>query len=229
MNPTARRFNKPMKYAILSIVLSLSAGVSKAQDYISYYLIHVGVDHTLKENGRQKDIKERQVLVGAGEELNRSQMSRFKSLYGKVIERLNKLNLLFDGAFMAVEAYPALASIVRSQQEIISEVQASPYLIPIAVQSETDFVRQAQSVIRYVTGLILTYGDINMMKPADRKMLLNHALHELRALNAISADLLTAIRNIKLAEKLRKAEIEMWINRDREIISDIINNANNLF
>lgn len=217
-----------MKKAILLIVFLFSLHLSKAQNYISYYLIHVGVDHTLKEHKRQVKIRNNQAIVGVEEEANRRSMSRFNQKYKQAKERLNKLGLLIDGAFMGVQAYPILNTIIRTQGDIYSEVQSAPYLIPVAIQSEIEFVDKARSVIMFLTGLVLTYGDINQMKAGDRKMLLNHAIDELYVLDAITSNLLNTIRNIKFAQMLKRAEFDGWVNREKDIINDIITNAKNL-
>ena len=155
-------------------------------------------------------------------------MSRFNQQYKKVKERLNSLGLLFDGAFMAAEAYPTLNSIVKTQGDILNEVQDMPLMIPVALESEREFVKKARSIILFLTGLVLTYGDINQMKAGDRKMLLNHALDELYTLDAISSQLLITLQNIKFAQSLNAASFDSWVNRDKEIINDIINNAKDL-
>lgn len=214
-----------MKKTLLIILLALFSHIAKSKDYISYYLIHVAVDHTLKEHERQKSIRNNQAVVTAEEEINRGKMSSFNRKYKQVKERLNSLSLLFDGAFMSMEAYPLLNSIVKTQQDIVREVQAAPYLIPLAISSEAQFVEKARSIIMFLTGLALTYGDINQMKAGDRKMLLHHAIDELYLLDGISTGLLNTINNIKLAQQLKKAQFETWVNRDKEIINDIITNA----
>lgn len=214
-----------MKHIVMIVILSIFSVAKLKADYISYYLIHVGVDHTLKENVRQKDMKSKQLQVSTLEVNNTNSTNNFKEKYKRVKERLNKLSLLLDGFFLTAEAYPTLQQIIDTQKEIYQECKDNPVLIPLSIESEVVFVDKAQMLIRFIAGLILTYGDINQMKSGDRKMLLNHAIDQLDKLNAHAFTLLANIRNYKYTFLIKKQGFEDWINRDKEIITDIINNA----
>lgn len=206
----------------------LFTGNSVKADYISYYLVHVGVDHTIKENSRQKEAKQKQLRNTILETNNTNSSNDLRDKYKRIKERLNKLALVFEGFIISAQAYPTLQQIYENQQRIYDECKDSPILIPMSVQSEVEFVDRAQMLIRYLTGLVLTYGDINQMKSGDRKMLLNHAIKQLDEMNILSYTLLSNIRNHKHAIALEKQRVKDWINTDKEIISEIIHNAKEL-
>jgi len=214
-----------MKKTIPLAALLLAAHILSAQSYICYRLIHTGVDNQIREHERQNWIRNAQLAVGAAEEVNRDRMSSFKKMYKKAKGRLNSIGLLMDAGTMGVRAYPLLNAIVRTQGEILSEVAGDPGLLPLAIRSQADFVDRARSIIGYMIGIAATYGDINMMKAGDRKMLLNHAVDELAALDAIAADMLLALRSAKNARKIQGAPFGGWVNREREIMDSIIENA----
>lgn len=218
-----------MKKLVIFIVISFLTNSIAHASYISYYLIHVGVDHTLKENTRQKEAKQRQLRVTALEESNSNSTRNLNSKYEKIKGRLNKLGLLLDAFVISSEAYPTLRQIIENQKVIYDECRNSPYLIPISVQSEVEFVDRAQMLIRFLTGLVLTYGDINQMQAGDRKMLLNHAVKQLDEMNVQSYSLLVNIRNFKQAIALKQASIQTWVNQDKQIITDILSNAKDIF
>lgn len=214
-------------FLTLLVVLFFFSSTTKAS-YISYYLVHVGVDHTLKENTRQKEAKQRQVRVTGLETSNARSTGNLKDKYNRIKERLNKLGLILEGFTISSQAYPTLQMIYENQRNIVQECRDSPYLIPMSVQSEVEFIDRAQMLIRFLTGLILTYGDINQMKSGDRKMLLNHAIKQLDDMNVQSYTLLTNIRNHKQTIALNKMRMKEWINRDKEIMGEIITNAKEL-
>lgn len=216
------------KLLLFFALLIFSNGIAQAS-YISYYLIHVGVDHTLKENKRQKDAKNKQARVLALEVSNAQSANNLNTKYAKIKGRLSKLGLLLDGFIISSEAYPTLKQIIENQKTIYEECKASPYLIAISAQSEVEFVDRAQMLIRFLTGLVLTYGDINQMQQSDRKMLLNHAVKQLDDMNIQSYSLLSNIRNYKRIIALKKASIQSWVNEDRQIISDILSNSKDIF
>ncbi len=215
---------KKIYYSLIFLCCSL---VCRA-DYISYYLIHTGIDHSLKEHDRQTSTHNQQTLVTTMEQTNRSETNKLKTTYNKMILRLNTLGLVIDATFLAQEAYPTVNTIIRTQRIIVEQVADYPKLIPFAVKSEIQMIQKASSLINYMVGLSLSLGDLNAIKAGDRKLLLNHALNELRAVAGMSYKMLSTIRGIILSDKLRKARFSRWVNREKDLITSIIRNAKKL-
>lgn len=197
-------------------------------DYISYYLIHTGVDHSLKEHERQTKVRNQQALVTTLEETNRTEANKLTATYDKMISRLNQLGLVIDAAFLTQEAYPALNTIISTQKMIVEKVSDYPYLAPFAIENEIHIVQKAHSLINYMIGLVVSLGDLNTMKPGDRKLLLTHALNELRTVAGLSYRMLSTVRGRILSDNLRKARFSRWVNREKDLITDIIRNAKRL-
>lgn len=198
---------------------------SARADYINYYLMHTGVDATLKEEKRQSKIKQNEALVMASEEVNEERGKKLKEKYKKIKGRLNSLSFIIDAFFLAPNAIPAVKGTIQNQKRIYQECKDDPEFIPIAAGSEIQFANQIEMIIRFITGLTLSYGDINQMKSGDRKILLNHAVEEIDGLWTTSSKLLNTIDNLKMAKMLREIEFNGWINREKDMIKEIINNA----
>lgn len=216
-----------MKVLFVAILL-LGWSLHSRADYISYYLIHTGVDHTLKEHERQTRVRNHQALVTTLEETNKTETNRLRSTYDKMISRLNQLGLVIDAAFLTQEAYPTLNTIIRTQKMILEKVADYPYLIPFAIENEIHVVQKAHSLVNYMVGLAVSLGDLNGMKSGDRKLLLGHALNELRTVAGLSYRMLSTLRGRILSDNLRKARFSRWVNREKDLIVDIINNAKKL-
>jgi hypothetical protein len=77
-----------------------------------------------------------------------------------------------------------------------------------------------------MAGIVLSYGTINEMEKAERKILLDFAQSEIKTLRQQSYSTLQKIINVKRKIKLRNNLLQNWVNRDKKIIQDIINNAN---
>jgi hypothetical protein len=211
------------------LLLLVSFYVNTAQaSYISYYLIHIGIDNQLKENDRQKKIKNKQAEVLAIEQDNKNKANTLKTKYTKIKSRLNSLGFLFDAVMITPSAIPAIKRTIENQDRIIKEVQNDPFLIPIALKSEKDFVYKTQMIARFITGLAISYGDINQMKSGDRKMLLNHAIDELNILESISSNLLSIIQNIKMEKLIAKQSWKNYVNKEKDIIKEIMNNSKSI-
>ncbi|WP_026715236.1 hypothetical protein [Flavobacterium daejeonense] len=212
------------KNLLLLLFFCFYVNTAKAS-YISYYLIHTGIDHQLDENKRQIKIKDNQAGVLALEQNNKEQTTTLKTKYAKIKSRLNSLGFLFDAVMVTPSAIPAIKNTIANQDKIIKEVQNDPLLIPIALKSEKDFVYKIQMISRFITGLAISYGDINQMKSGDRKMLLNHAIDEINILESISGNLLSIIQNIKMEKLIAKHNWNNYINREKDIIKEIMNNS----
>ncbi len=199
-----------------------------AKSWICYQLIHTEVDNTLKEHQRQKKIRAKQGLVGSQEEINKEKTGFFQEQYEKTRSRLNSLGLLIEAGFVSLEAYPVLQDILKTQQDILDVVSSSPALALFAYESEAEISGEAWSVVRFITGIVLSYSDINQMKPADRRMILDHAMNELRMINRNSYLLLLSLRRAKHRQNRENAQFSSWINQDRKTIQDIVNKAKTL-
>jgi hypothetical protein len=214
-------------YILLSFFSFLNT-VNSQRNYISYYLIHTGVDVQIKEQKIQDKILTKQKEVLVAEELNKKSTNKLQTKYAKIKERLNSLSLLFDAIMISPNSIPAIKSTIKNQEDIIQELKDAPYLAPIAVASEKEFVDKTEMIIRFITGLALSYGDINQMKPGDRKMLLNHAIDEINTLNSLSYETLSIIKSIKVAIFLKKENWKNFVNKEKDLVLDIIKNAKTL-
>ncbi|MGV8135960.1 MAG: hypothetical protein AB2L20_12155 [Mangrovibacterium sp.] len=207
---------------IIVITLILFLKDTHAKSWICYQLIHTEVDNTLKEYGRQKKIKANQELVGAQEKINKEKTGFFQEQYEKIRSGLNSVGMLIEAGVLSLQAYPVLQEIRKTQSDIIDVVSNSPSLAFLAFESEAELTDKALSVIRFMTGIVISYGDINQMKPSDRKMILNHAMSELQAINSNSYLLLSFLRRAKRQQDMGNAEFADWINEDQKIIRDIL-------
>ncbi len=206
----------------VAFIFSLEAN---AKSWICYNLIHTQVDNTLDENKIQKKVRNNQGLLGVQHEINKERMGAFQKQFSKIRQRLNTVGLLIDAGFMALEVYPVLQNIEDTQADIFDIVTDSPKLLTIAVESEAEVVNKALSVVRFIAGIILSVGDINQMKPGDRKMLLEHAVNELKVIDSQSYVLLSTLRRVKREEKWKNASFASWVNKDQDIIREIINDT----
>lgn len=199
----------------------------KAQgNYICYYLINSEIQRTMEENEKQKEMRNKQLTNLSLESANKEQWSKYREVTEKIRGRLNNLSF-------AVQAIPTSASIVKEidkiyeiQSKIYNELTDAPIWIPLALGGQYEFIDQLQMDIRLMAGIVLSYGTINEMEKAERKILLDYAQSEIKGLRQQSYSTLQRIVNAKRKMKFRNNLFQNWINRDKKIIEDIINNAN---
>lgn len=214
--------------ATVIVVCFLLAPQAQSQNkYICYPMIHAQVQCSLEEHDRQLNIKYNQATVGVEEAVNKEELNSFQKTYQKVKSRLNSLGLIIEGGKFIMETIPLFNSIKKTQSEIFDLVADHPKFIPFAVQSEVEFVDKANSVIRLITGLVLSIGDLNQMEASDRKILLDFAVDELRMLDGQSFILRSSLQRKIMTESLAIAAFADWINQDKRIIDEIMSNIKN--
>lgn len=209
------------------LLLFLLALQAQAGSYINYSMMNTAIKHTLEEHERQTKIKENQFIVGGLEQENRAGFSAFRQSYKKVEARMNSLGLLIDAGLLVREAIPLVGSIRQSQEELIALLWTHPTLTLSVIDVEQELLEQAGSLLNYMAGILLTYGDINRMKSSDRKLLLNFARDELRALDGQSYCLLNTVRHrLQFGQNSLTAFVS-WVNRDEDLIRYMIKKAQN--
>lgn len=213
---------------LTAFLLMLIANSSYSKDYICYYLINSEIQNSMQENEKQKDMRTRQLGNLTSETVNESKWTEFKTTSAKIRGRLN-------GVSLAIQAIPSSASIAREinkiyeiQSNIYQELEDAPMWIPTALQGQYEFIDMLQMNIRLMAGIILSYGTINQMEKAERKTLLDFAAGEMKNLRILSHQTLSQIRIAKRKLRQRQGMFANWINRDKQLVNDIINNAQNL-
>jgi len=217
-----------MKIFLLVVLLSMGSITSWSATYINYLMMNTAIKHTLEEHGRQTKIRNYQAVDTQLEDVNREKFSKFQELYRKVEARLNSLGLLIDAGLLAKQAVPLVNSIKESQAELIALLVDNPTLLLSAAEVEQELAEKSVSILSYMAGVMLTYGNLNRMKPSDRKLLLNFARDELRALDAQSYRLLRSLQQRIAMRQTELAGFSSWVNRDRELIDEIMTNAKQL-
>ena len=79
-----------------------------------------------------------------------------------------------------------------------------------------------QMIVRLLTGIVLSYGAINQMEKAERKILLEYALGEVVNLRRDSLFMLMKIRDIKRKVEWTKFVVLNYINKDKQIVESIM-------
>ena len=118
--------------------------------------------------------------------------------------------------------------IKANQRQIVREIRTAPQAIKEVLPNQIKFVDDLQMVIRFLTGIIVSYGAMNQMERADRQMLLNHALAEVDRLNSNSYATLCIIRDAKEQARIKKSMFDYYIQRDKELVEDLLKNIKRL-
>ena len=213
----------PMVY----IVLTSSGGGSTPawqQENVSFPMMNLEINATMKENERQKEMRQKQTLNATIETANKTQWNNFKDKVTKVQDRLRIVSFAIQAIPTGIAMNREITKITNNQSAIINEISDAPYSIIAVLPSQVQFVDDLQMVTRLVMGIVISYGAINQMEKSERKFLLDYALGEVKTLSRNSTHMLLKVRDIKAKVKRNKRAFQYYVNRDKQVVESIMDN-----
>ena len=212
----------------LIIILSLwfSGTLLAQQKTLDIVGIHQLVGESINENKLQVKAKNQQAVSTANEQANLTLLDKLKVQYRTLQQRYNLLGTAINIADLGMYATPVIEQIINYQSQIIRLAEKNPALIAIGYQSEVQFATQAKDLMGFVTGLVLSYGDINQMRASDRKLLFDYVLLQLSNIQQLAGNMVSMMQYSSLSSLLRAANpFQNWINADIDVAKSIIQNA----
>ena len=193
------------------------------KENVSFPMMNQEIRHTMQENERQKEMKNWQDTNLATEVVNKKQWEKFRETTTKIQERLRIVDFAMQAIPIGYAIFLESQKIQDIQSKIVEEIQTAPYSLLVVLPAEIKFVDDLQMIVRLLTGIVLSYGAINQMEKAERKILLEYALEEVTRLRRDSYFMLMKIRDIKRKVEWTKFVVLNYINKDKQIVEQIIN------
>lgn len=188
--------------------------------------MHQLIDESQSEHTAQVQARNQQATVTANEQANLTLLQKLKNLYRTLQQRYNTLGTAIDVANIGLEADPMVNQIVYDQGQIIALAEKNPALIALGYQSELQFAEQAESLLGYVAGLVLSIGDVNQMKASDRKMLFDYVISELSKVQELSGNMMNLLQYSNLNAVFKALNpFQTFVNQDKSIVNNIFQNA----
>jgi hypothetical protein len=215
-----------MKILITLFALCFTLSAFSQKSTLDIAGIHQLVDESTSENKLQVNARNQQAVATANEQANLTLLEKLKNTYRTLQQRYNTLGTAITVADVGIYAEPMVKQIVSYQAQIVALAEKNPALIAIGYQSEIQFAEDAKDLMGYVTGLILSYGNVNQMKASDRKMLFDYVITQLSVLQELSGNMVNMMQYSSLASLLKAANpFQNFINADISISKNIILNA----
>ncbi|WP_144281054.1 hypothetical protein [Chryseobacterium echinoideorum] len=217
----------PILIIPIYIVLTSSGGSSTPaweKENVSFPMMDLEINAAVKEHDRQKEMRQKQTVNASVETVNQSQWKDFKDKIAKVQDRLRIVSFAIQAVPTGIAMSREITKIADNQTAIINEISTAPYSIITVLPSQVQFVDDFQMVTRLITGIILSYGAVNQMEKSERKILLDYALGEVKAISRNSTHMLLKIRDIKAKVLRNKRAFQYYVNRDKQVVESIMNN-----
>lgn len=207
------------------VVLTSSGGHTTPpweKENVSFPMMNQEIRHTMQENDRQKDMKTWQERNFAAEIFNKKQWETFREVKVKLQQRLRMVDFAMQAIPTGYAIFLESQKIQDIQEKIIVEIETAPYSLAVVLPSEIKFMDDMQMIVRLLTGIVLSYGAINQMEKAERKILLEYALSEVAKLRKDSLFMLMKVRDIKRKVEWTKFVALNYINKDKQIVTQIL-------
>lgn len=157
-----------------------------------------------------------------------SQMVLANDLQNKLYKGLKEVNGTLKNGIQVQNIYNNLNKIINNVNGIYSEVQDAPEYSLFATKSVQLVTNKATDIYTDVADL-LTSGELNLATSGDRKRLLYNIENNTRLLNVYLINVKMTIRRAKKKGFWKSINpFQTYVNTDRQIFQQILNNAGTL-
>ncbi len=193
------------------------------QEYVSFPMMNIEINSTMKEHDRQKEMRKNQLANATVETANRTQWNGFKDKVTKIQDRLRIVSFAIQAIPTGIAVNREITKIIQNHTAIVNEIETAPLSIIAVLPSQVQFVDDLQMVTRLIIGIVASYGAMNQMEKSERKILLDYALGEVKTLSRNSTHMLLKIRDIKAKVLRNKRAFQYYVNRDKQVVENIMN------
>lgn len=193
------------------------------QEYVSFPMMNIEINSTMKEHDRQKEMRKNQLANATVETVNRTQWNGFKDKVTKIQDRLRIVSFAIQAIPTGIAVNREITKIIQNQTAIVNEIETASLSIIAVLPSQVQFVDDLQMVTRLIIGIVASYGAMNQMEKSERKILLDYALGEVKTLSRNSTHMLLKIRDIKAKVLRNKRAFQYYVNRDKQVVENIMN------
>ncbi len=193
------------------------------QEYVSFPMMNIEINSTMKEHDRQKEMRKNQLANATVETVNRTQWNGFKDKVTKIQDRFRIVSFAIQAIPTGIAMNREITKIIQNQTAIVNEIETAPLSIIAVLPSQVQFVDDLQMVTRLIIGIVASYGAMNQMEKSERKILLDYALSEVKTLSRNSTHMLLKIRDIKAKVLRNKRAFQYYVNRDKQVVENIMN------
>ena len=216
---------------IIYVIMTSSSGGSTPsweREYVSFPMMNIEINSTMKEHDRQKEMQKNQLANATVETANRAQWNGFKDKVTKIQDRLRIVSFAIQAIPTGIAVNREITKIIQNQTAIVNEIETAPLSIIAVLPSQVQFVDDLQMVTRLIIGIVASYGAMNQMEKSERKILLDYALGEVKTLSRNSTHMLLKIRDIKAKVLRNKRAFQYYVNRDKQVVESIMNQIKSL-
>lgn len=213
-------------FKILTLLLIVNMCYAGDGGHLSFVMLNLDIKHTMQEHDRQKKMRRGQSSNMALEKTNKKEWEKFNNVKKDIKKRLNFISFALQAAPTGYVLTQETAKIKDNQEKLFDLIQTAPYGALPAFDDQIELLDDMEMVVRFIIGLTATYGTINEMERAERQILLDFAIDEIKSLRTKSRMLYLQVRETVNKIRLNKAKLKYIVNRDKGLVEDIFEDIN---
>jgi hypothetical protein len=148
--------------------------------------------------------------------------NKMNNLVDSIDKWISKASIVLADAVSAYQLALKWKDIIQVQGKIISLVGNYPFAIPFIVDPEKKIISEGEEFLALVYLYILTDGQANKMRVAERKSLYNEMVDQSQIILNKSKSLLQLATTIAFQETYKTNTATNILNQDKQIVSNLL-------
>lgn len=216
---------------IIILFLFISFYVNGQADYVDPVYIKTRITQSKQENERLKTQRNKTSIVVGGENVNKEKQTKYQKTTTAIKERLTQAQQTLSTLPSAVRIYTYSDKTKDNITKIIKLVQKYPTVLfsDGIFDKLADFTEEVNLALRLLSGVVLSYGNINKMEISDRMQMIRYVGDEFNFLYIESSTLYYSLRSlVNPANMLKGSTLSNYVNKDIEDFKTIIDKAKDI-
>jgi hypothetical protein len=182
------------------------------------------ISHNQHNYADHKEARDNQLVSAATVSSWKKAKDNFKQLVDKIDQRLTQSFIIIADATTLYNTITALKEIADYQEQAFILLSKYPFAMPIFYQREVDLVKTAVELYSFIYLIVVSYGDISKMQVSSRQTVFREMNTMMNVLKAKAYSLVQKLQQIDFAEILKGTLVGQYINKDGQIVKDILSN-----
>lgn len=196
--------------------------VNGQTNYFDVGAINVLISENKSNYSDHQSVRNKQLISEVSVSTWKKSTNEMKRLVSLIDKRMNSIFIITADAGTTFRMYQSFKSVLSYQQQAIATARKYPWLVFWAAQVESIIINDAIDISRFLYLMIVTYGDINKMTVASRKLIYTELDHQLSKIVLDAQFLVAKLKMVDFAETFKNTSIWRSINNDKNITKDIL-------
>lgn len=212
-----------MKILFISLILINVLFASAQLNTWDVPVTEILIGHNKKNYADHAQVRDNQVVLTATVNRWRKTQEDFKNIVNKIDRHLNQAFIIAADITTLYNLYKAMDEMVEYQGYSLQLIIKYPWAAKRYYDKQVTIYQSAVELVQFLFLIVSSYGDINKMQVSSREMIFSEIYSLVNVLKAKCFSLYQMLRQIDLAETYKNTKLYQFLNKDKQIVEDILN------